>query len=419
MGIFRIHKQGTRNFWHTFDTKTDQEFSDWNININHQAQTIILTMPNGATFPRLEVEITDVRVKVLTGSDETFATTELLRARLVEIGYNPLVATSISGSQNLQEVLTIGGRGIKEIDTTLGNYTLETEDKALALILVGDTEIDIIVPTTGFVDGDTIPIYNPNGTANANFDITAVDTFSEFNPILPSYKAELICATVESVIAWGISYESNGLEGGGGIPDAPNDVNAYVRSALSWVIGYTKSAIDTLLNLKANLISPTFTGTPQAPTPSANDNSTKIATTAYVDAKKDYASVTCWHLANTFSDSTSYFFGVINQVATTTSDLRRRFYAPFTGQIVTVHAITNATTPTSAQDVSLKINNLTAVTSVTVGAIRFDNSAFVFNFTGLSFAVSENDALEFELVVPALTTNGTACTTTCQVTFKK
>jgi len=71
MGIFRIHKQGTRNFWHTFDTKTDQEFSDWNINIDHQAQKIILTMPNGATFPRLEVPIADVRVKVLTGSDES------------------------------------------------------------------------------------------------------------------------------------------------------------------------------------------------------------------------------------------------------------------------------------------------------------------------------------------------------------
>jgi len=34
---------------------------------------------------------------------------------------------------------------------------------------------------------------------------------------------------------------------GGGIPDAPNDANAYVRSALGWVVGYTKSAIDTLL----------------------------------------------------------------------------------------------------------------------------------------------------------------------------
>jgi nitrogen fixation protein len=42
--------------------------------------------------------------------------------------------------------------------------------------------------------------------------------------------------------------------GGGGIPDAPNNSNAYVRSALSWVIGYTKTAIDNLLALKQNIL---------------------------------------------------------------------------------------------------------------------------------------------------------------------
>lgn len=35
----------------------------------------------------------------------------------------------------------------------------------------------------------------------------------------------------------------------------------------------------------ASTVSPTFTGTPTAPTPTTGDNSTKIATTAYVDGK--------------------------------------------------------------------------------------------------------------------------------------
>jgi hypothetical protein len=35
---------------------------------------------------------------------------------------------------------------------------------------------------------------------------------------------------------------------GGGIPDAPNNANAYVRKGLAWVIGYTKDAIDSLIN---------------------------------------------------------------------------------------------------------------------------------------------------------------------------
>ena len=45
-----------------------------------------------------------------------------------------------------------------------------------------------------------------------------------------------------------------------GIPDAPNDASAYVRSGLAWVVGYTKSAIDSLLGGKEN----TITGTTSA-----------------------------------------------------------------------------------------------------------------------------------------------------------
>lgn len=45
----------------------------------------------------------------------------------------------------------------------------------------------------------------------------------------------------------------------------------------------SKGYVDSALALKANLASPTFTGTPAAPTvSSATDNSTKIATTAFV-----------------------------------------------------------------------------------------------------------------------------------------
>ncbi|EKQ70463.1 phage tail collar family protein [Leptolyngbyaceae cyanobacterium JSC-12] len=47
-------------------------------------------------------------------------------------------------------------------------------------------------------------------------------------------------------------------------------------------IVYRKVTVDTLLGLKANLASPTFTGEPKAPTPSSADNSTNLATTAWV-----------------------------------------------------------------------------------------------------------------------------------------
>jgi hypothetical protein len=47
---------------------------------------------------------------------------------------------------------------------------------------------------------------------------------------------------------------------------------------------YSSQQVDTLLALKANLASPTFTGTPAAPTAAPGDDSTQIATTAFVAA---------------------------------------------------------------------------------------------------------------------------------------
>ncbi len=60
---------------------------------------------------------------------------------------------------------------------------------------------------------------------------------------------------------------------------------AFVQAAIG-AASISESQVTGLiadLALKAPLASPTLTGTPAAPTPSGNDNSTKIATTAYVD----------------------------------------------------------------------------------------------------------------------------------------
>lgn len=46
--------------------------------------------------------------------------------------------------------------------------------------------------------------------------------------------------------------------------------------------GVTSDALNTALDLKADLASPSFTGTPTAPTAAAGTNTTQIATTAFV-----------------------------------------------------------------------------------------------------------------------------------------
>ncbi len=64
----------------------------------------------------------------------------------------------------------------------------------------------------------------------------------------------------------------------------------FVKAAIDAVLNGVSSAFDTLaeiateLALKATLASPTFTGTPVAPTAAPGTNTTQIATTAFVDA---------------------------------------------------------------------------------------------------------------------------------------
>lgn len=91
--------------------------------------------------------------------------------------------------------------------------------------------------------------------------------------------------------------------GAGGVPEAPNDGDPYVRVSLGWILGITKSVFDatvallaskvyvdtqdgtlqTNINLKAPLASPVLTGNPQAPTPADNSLPGALATTQYVE----------------------------------------------------------------------------------------------------------------------------------------
>tara|TARA_A100001011_G_scaffold176226_1_gene184841 strand:- start:29911 stop:32022 length:2112 start_codon:yes stop_codon:yes gene_type:complete len=72
--------------------------------------------------------------------------------------------------------------------------------------------------------------------------------------------------------------------------DDPNGVMNFslaggVTTAEMGYLAGTTSDIQTQLNSKSPIASPTFTGNPTAPTQSANDNSTKISTTAFVQGE--------------------------------------------------------------------------------------------------------------------------------------
>lgn len=77
---------------------------------------------------------------------------------------------------------------------------------------------------------------------------------------------------------------SNLIDGAPGALDTLNELAAALNDDASYA-----STITNALALKADLASPTFTGTPAAPTATAGTNTTQVATTAFVKAAVDTA----------------------------------------------------------------------------------------------------------------------------------
>lgn len=148
--------------------------------------------------------------------------------------------------------------------------------------------------------------------------------------------------------------------------------------------------------------------------------SNQVVVKSQLDAKKDTAIIVCSHTVQTFADSTSYFFGInVGFNATTSTNLARRFEAPFTGNIIDFYVKCISQTVTSSEDVVLKINNKTTGLSYTVGNVRYNNVVFSYLFNGFTIPVTKNDSLEFEIVVPVLANNGLNSLTIVNAVFEK
>lgn len=135
--------------------------------------------------------------------------------------------------------------------------------------------------------------------------------------------------------------------------------------------------------------------------------------------KKDTVCVNCGFSATNFADSTTYYFGVfLISTATNATNTRNRFNAPFTGSVTAVYSRSYAATPTSNEDISFVLYNLTQGTSVTLGNIQF-NATQINKYTGLTLACNEGDLMEYRLIVPVLATNGNGSQMQVQTIFTK
>jgi len=108
--------------------------------------------------------------------------------------------------KDLIDVLKQKGREIKLIDTSLGDYTLEFEDRYKYLISDGLNDIQIIIPEDTFRSGDEIPIFNTAATLTIDSTLNIIGLR---RVIQESCKGNLFFADIDGDPYVGISFEND------------------------------------------------------------------------------------------------------------------------------------------------------------------------------------------------------------------
>ena len=139
---------------------------------------------------------------------------------------------------------------------------------------------------------------------------------------------------------------------------------ATALAAVQSDVDQNESDADAAIALKANIASPTFTGTPAAPTASAGTNTTQLATTAYVTAavadlidSAPGAINTLNELAAALGDDANFSTTITNSIAAVQSDVNQNetdsdaAEAALSGRIDTLEA-----DPTTATAVAAKLD---------------------------------------------------------------
>lgn len=238
-------------------------------------------------------------------------------------------------------------------------------------------------------------------------------TTTERNAITPANGMIVYDSTLNAFY----KYENGAwtsFAGGGGISDAPNDANAYVRSALGWVVGYTKSAIDTLLGNKEGSITAGTTsqywrgdkswqtlnksavGLGNVDNTSDANKPVSTATQTALDTKF----ITVPFHSNSFdpADATNYFFGgITNLLPPSTTNTNQDFTIGFAGTIIGgVIQVHGDTVVGSSEDVTWSLRNNTANTTTTIGVFKTNATSTTTiskAITGLSIAVGASDSI--------------------------
>jgi hypothetical protein len=253
-------------------------------------------------------------VQLLTGTDDGLAGSEvnitadkINLSAPVEVGGN-LVATMGNGSVGTgtfrdsvdARVVAVGGgspTASSVTNTPAGNISATNVQAALNEL---DTE-KAPLASPAFTGNPTAPTQTAGNNSTRVATTAYVDTAD-------ALKAPLASPTFTGTVS-GITKSMVGLGSVDNTADTAKPVSTAQQTALNLKADLASPALtgnptaptqtagnnstriattaytDTGLALKANLASPTFTGTPAAPTPTAADNTTKLATTAFVQGE--------------------------------------------------------------------------------------------------------------------------------------
>mgnify|MGYP001163753613 CR=1 FL=1 len=162
--------------------------------------------------------------------------------------------------------------------TTFTNKTIDANGTGNSI-----TNLEVADLAAGVLDTDLTAVAATDTTiASAKAIKTYVD--SQAHSVTPSSTTTFTNKSIDSDTNTITNIVNADIKASAAI-DASKIADGSVSDAEFQRLDGLTSDIQTQLDLKAALASPDLTGNPTAPTQSASDNSTKLATTAYVDGQ--------------------------------------------------------------------------------------------------------------------------------------
>ena len=247
-------------------------------------QDIVGGMVSGNTESGITVTYDDagnsLDFSVASQTDENFTTADHSKLDGIETG-----ATADQSASEIRTLIGTGNGNLVPAEGTAGHFLKHDGTFGLPSYTTNtDTNTQLTQEQVedfvgGMLDGTETGITFGYDDTNGNLDfVVATQSDNNFTTALKN-KLDGIEASADVNVVTSVASKTGDVslvKGDVGLGNVDNTADSAKP---------VSTAQQTALDLKANLASPTFTGTPISTTPSANDDSTKIATTAYVQAE--------------------------------------------------------------------------------------------------------------------------------------